>query len=189
MYTGDFVQILHVHNSHWSVVSNIGCEDGVVNYYDSMYPSVSSVTIMRQLIATLMFSPASELEVSIMDVGQQSNGSDCGVLTIAFAFDICCGKDPCSVRFDHKSIRHHLTKCLEDCKFTRFPVLGERTSSGIKRVQKTELHCSCRLPEKVGDKMAECEACKVWYHQHCMDIPSKVFDSSDVPWRCKECNK
>ena len=112
-----------------------------------------------------------------------------GVLAITFAFDICCGKDPCSVRFDHKSIRHHLTKWLEDCKFTRFPALGVRTSSGIKRVQKTELHCSCRLPEKVGDKMAECEACNVWYHQHCMDIPSEVFDSSDVPWRCKECNK
>ena len=142
-----------------------------------------------QLIATLVFSPASELEVRIMDVGQQSNGSDCGVLAIAFAFDICCGKDPCSVRFDHKSIRHHLIKCLEDCKFTRFPILGKRSSSGIKRVQKTELHCSCRLPEKVGDKMAECEACKVWYHQHCMDIPSEVFNSADVPWRCKDCNK
>ena len=61
-----------------------------------------------QVIASLMFSPALELEVRIMDVGQQSNSSDCGVLAIAFAFDICCGKDPCSVRFDHKSIRHHL---------------------------------------------------------------------------------
>ena len=47
------------------------------------------------------------------------------------------GKDPCSVRFDHKSIRHHLTKCLEDCQFIRFPVLGERSSSGMKRIQKT----------------------------------------------------
>ena len=138
---GDFVQILHVQNSHWSVVSNIGCEDGVVNHYDSTYPSVSSVTI--QLIATLVFSPASKLKVRIMDVGQQSNGSDCGVLAIAFAFDICCGKDPCSVQFDHKSIRQHLAKCLEKCKFTRFPILGGRNFSGVKSVQKIELHCSC----------------------------------------------
>ena len=102
MHRGEFVQILHVHNSHWCVVSNIGCEDGTVNYYDSMYP-VSSQTI--KLIAMFMFSPASELKVRIMDVGQQSNGSDCGVLTIAFAFDICCGEDPCSARFDYKSVR------------------------------------------------------------------------------------
>ena len=182
VHRGDFVQILHVHNSHWSVVSNIGCEDGIVNYYDSMYPSVSSTTM--QLIASLVFSPASELEVRIMDVGQQSNGSDCGILAIAFAFDICCGKDPCSIRFDHKSIRHHLARC----KFTRFPILGERNSSGIKHIQKTELHCSCRLPEEVGiDQMAECDACKVWYHQHCMDIPPEVFNNPDVPWKCKKC--
>ena len=61
----------------------IGCEDGV-NYYDSMYPSASSATM--QLIASLVFSSASELEVRTMDVGQQPNGSDCGVLAIAFAF-------------------------------------------------------------------------------------------------------
>ena len=79
-----------------------------------MYPSVSSVTM--QVIATLVFSLASELEVRILDVGQQSNGSDCGILAIAFAFDICRGKDPCSVRFDHKSIRHRLTKYSENCK-------------------------------------------------------------------------
>ena len=84
------VHILHVYNNHQSVVSNIRCEDGVVKYYDSMYP-VSSQTM--QLIVGLVFSQASELKIEIMDVGQQTNGSDCGVLTIAFAFDICYGKD------------------------------------------------------------------------------------------------
>ena len=44
-----------------------------------MYP-VSSTTV--QLIASLVFSPASELEVRSMDVGQQSNDTDCGVLAI-----------------------------------------------------------------------------------------------------------
>ena len=69
VHRGEFVQIHHVHNSHWCVVSN-ECEDGTVDYYDSMYPSVPSQTM--QLIATLMFNPASELKVRIMDVGQQS---------------------------------------------------------------------------------------------------------------------
>ena len=81
-------------------------------------------------------------KVRIMDVGQQSNGSDCGVLAIAFAFDICCGKDPCSVRVDHKSIRHHLAKCLENCQFTRFSILGEcksLVSSMFKRLNFTVL--------------------------------------------------
>ena len=70
MHRGDSVQILHVHSSHWSIASNVGCEDDVVNYHDSMYPSVFLVT--THLIASLVFSPASELKLKIMDVGQRS---------------------------------------------------------------------------------------------------------------------
>ena len=121
-----------------------------------------------------------------MDAGQQSNDSDCGVLAIAFTLDICCGKDPCNVRFDHKSIRYHSAKCLEECKFTRFPILGERSSSGIKCVQKTELHCSCQFPEKVGvDQsvvLARFGTVSIAWIFHL-----KFFDNPDVPWKCKKC--
>ena len=186
VHRGEFVQILHVHNSHWCAVSNVGCDDGVVNYYDSLYPSVSSATM--RTIASLLFSPASELVVNVMGVQRQSNSSDCGVFAIAFVFDICSGHDPCTARYDQKSLKKHLAKCLEDCKFTRFPTLGERKSSQIKRIQKEQLHCSCRLPENKGiDEMAECDSCKLWYHRHCMDIPSEVFSGKDVPWKCKKC--
>ena len=54
----------------------------------------------------------------MMDVEKQSNGSDCGVLAIAYAFDLC------TVRFDHSKIRSHLATCLENCQVTRLPVLG-----------------------------------------------------------------
>ena len=37
----------------------------------------------------------------MMDVEKQSNLSDCGVLAIAYAFDLCSGLNPCTVRFDH----------------------------------------------------------------------------------------
>lgn len=43
--------------------------------------------------------------------------------------------------------------------------------------------------EQSGDEMAECDSCKLWYHQHCMDIPSEVFSGLDVPWKCKKCEK
>ena len=93
------------------------------------------------------------------------------------------------MRFDHKSIRYHLATCLEDSKFTCFPILGERNFCGIKHVQKTELHCSCRLPETIGvDQMAECDACKVWYHQHCMDIPTEVLTIQMFPGSVKGVN-
>ena len=40
---------------------------------DSLYPSVSSDTI--RVIASLVFSSASQLVIQMMDVGRQSNGS------------------------------------------------------------------------------------------------------------------
>ena len=76
------MQIIHVRNNHWCTVSNVGCDEGVVNLYDSLYPSVSKSAL--KLIASLVFSPASKLVVRMMDVRRQFNGSDCSVLAIAF---------------------------------------------------------------------------------------------------------
>ena len=85
----------------------------------------------------------------MMDVEKQSNGSDCGVLAIAYAFDICHGLNPCNVRFDQNKIRQHLATSLEICQASRFPVMGER-SSVPKMLKPVELHCSCRMPEEIG---------------------------------------
>ena len=154
--------------------------------YDSLYKTLSKETV--RLITSMVHVPSSELKVVMMDVEKQSNGSDCGVLAIAYAFDVCSGMNPCSVRFDHSKIRPHLITCLENCQVSRFPVLGQRES--VQRKPKTvELHCSCRMPEEEGDEMAKCDSCHIWYHRHCMDIPSEVFGESEVHWECKRCVK
>ena len=62
---GEFV---HVGDCHWCTISNVGCNDGVVSVYDSMYSSVSSS--MLKLIASLVFSHAEKLTVRIMDTGR-----------------------------------------------------------------------------------------------------------------------
>ena len=166
----EFVQIIHVRNNHWCVVSTVGCETGAVHVYDSLYKPISKETV--RLIASLVNSPCSELRVTMMDVEKQSNGSDCGVLAYGL-----------NLRFDHSKIRSYLATCLENCQVTRFPVLGERKSA-VRKPKTVELHCSCRMPEEKGDEMAQCH---VWYHRHCMDIPSEVFGESEVHWECKRC--
>ena len=187
VHSGEFIQIVHVRNNHWCVVSTVGCENGVVNVYDSLYPSVSMKTIT--LIASMVFNSLPKLVVRMMDVEKQSNGADCGVLAIAYmyVFDICSGFDPCQIKFDHRFIRQHLVTCFENCQFQRFPVLGERKNARVKFSKSVELHCSCRMPEQPGDEMVECDSCHVWYHRHCMDIPSEVFGVSEVSWKCKAC--
>ena len=68
--------------------------------YDSLCSSVSNKTI--HLIASMVYSSSSTLEVRMMDVAKQSNSSDCGILAIAYGFDLCSGYDPCEVKYDHK---------------------------------------------------------------------------------------
>ena len=184
VHSGEFVQIINIANNHWCVVSTVGCSIGVVNMYDSLHTPLSDET--AYLIANMVSTTTSELRIVTKDVEKQTNFSDCGVLAIAYAFEICSGLDPCSVRYNHKKIRQHLVMCLEKCQFARFPLVSERRSRSGK-AKTVELHCSCRMPEREGDKMAECESCQIWYHHHCMDIPSEVFVDTERHWVCKAC--
>ena len=56
--------------------------------------------------------------------------------------------------------RHARDEYLEKCRLSCFPVVGERRTVGVRHTQSVNLHCSCRLPEEIGDKMAECDVCK-----------------------------
>ena len=64
----------------------------------------------------------------MMDVEKQSNGADCGVLAIAYVFDICSGFDPCQVKFDHRFIRQHLVTCLENFRAPWTAMSPERST-------------------------------------------------------------
>ena len=85
-----------------------------------------------------------------MDVARQSNGSDCGVLAIAYAFDICSGLNPCNVIFASDKIRQHLIMCLEHCNCVRFPIQRERRCALVKFTNTVELYGTCRMPEEEG---------------------------------------
>ena len=123
-----------------------------------------------------------------MYVEKQSNGSDRGVLAIAYAFKMCHRLNRCTVKFDHKKIRHHLVTCLQSGQFVRFPVLGDCRKAAVRSTKTVNLHYTCRMPEEKGDEMAKCDSCHVWYHCHCMDIPSEVFGELDIHWECKACS-
>ena len=63
VHSGEYVQIIHVRNNHWCVVSTVGCESEVVNVYDSLYTSVSDETI--HLIASMVHSSSPPLVVRV----------------------------------------------------------------------------------------------------------------------------
>ena len=186
--TESFVQIIHVRRNHWCVVSNVGCDQGVVNVYDSLYEHVPKNAV--RVLASLVLCSEPVLTIRMMNVAMQTNNADCGVLAIAYAHEICSGRDPCSVRFDHQQIRQHLVTCLEKCELTRFPVVSERKCvTRVKKTQNVELFCVCRLPEDKTVLWAGCTSCGQWFHRHCLDIPYDACTDESVEWYCPDCEK
>ena len=189
-HMGTFAQVLNIRRSHWIFVSNIGCESNVVHVYDTFYTSLPSSTV--NTIARLAFCSSDVLTIKMVDVDLQKNSSDCGVLSIAIAFDILSARAPCVASYDPELIRQHLCECLNNCCLSPFPALSQRSLTDIKYKFETnlELYCVCRMPELPGDKWVECEACSQWFHRKCIDIPNAVFDRRiKQPWECPQCQE
>lgn len=105
------------------------------------------------------------LNVSILDVQQQTNGVDCGVFAIANLTDFCFSEDikDQPIPFDIEKMRSHLIKCLEDKKFEKFPKKQnqkKRLSLTRKRefIKQINIDCAagCSLPN-VYDNLIACE--------------------------------
>ena len=86
------------------------------------------------------------------------------------------GKDPCCMAYDERLMRGHLEQCYDSEKLSHFPRTSRRSCKRrIYKEVEVEVYCICRFPdvhvtERFGH-MAECDSCKQWYHQECLDIP------------------
>ncbi|XP_068226874.1 uncharacterized protein [Palaemon carinicauda] len=92
----EFIQILNVNGNHWVTVSNIGCENGSVNIYDSMHQNPTDQT--KNTIAKYLHTDKEHMSLNIMKVDRQRDGSSCGVYAVAFATSLAIGQDPVHVR-------------------------------------------------------------------------------------------
>ena len=118
--TDNFIQMLHSNSNHWVMVSNIGCSPGQINYYDSFYHSITPS--VKKQIKSFFPGNVEEIKVNIMPVQQQTNGSDCGVFSVAFSTSLLHGQDPCDATYDTSVMRQHLKKCLQINHFQPFPL-------------------------------------------------------------------
>ena len=86
----DFVQILFVDSCHWVCLSNVYCEDGCVDLYDSMVSDPpEDGSIVRQACTILKSLSLSSVKINLVNVTQQVGGTDCALFAIAFATDLC----------------------------------------------------------------------------------------------------
>ena len=91
---GEFVQVLHDGKFHWVCVSNVGCQKGEVNYFDSLFHGCLTLQTKKQIDAILN-EMDEHIIVNTKPVQQQTNGVDCGPYSIAFATSILNNEDPC----------------------------------------------------------------------------------------------
>ena len=62
---------------------------------------------------------------TFLPVQKQTDGYNCGPLSIAYAAEILDGKSPIEASFDVKKMRCHLISCLQKQQLTPFPKLYE----------------------------------------------------------------
>ncbi len=75
-------------------------------------------------------------------------GSDCGLFAIAFAVDLCTGKDPHVCSYEQNQMRKHLHECFEKGLMIPFPPMKKpkRFARRVKCSRPVQVYCVCRLP-------------------------------------------
>jgi len=136
------LQIIHIGNNHWIVVSTINCQPSNITIYDSINSLVNMET--QSILASLLKTQKDQFTIQIAKVNKQSETQDCGVFAAAYCTTVAFGKDPCALVYDQKGLRHQLLKCLEDGKMNNFTIRERRTASIFISV---DVHCICRGPD------------------------------------------
>ena len=110
------LQIVHCRGNHWILASNMSCEEGVVQLFDSIFASVDETTV-RVLHTFFQFT-----NIQMMPFQKQLGVSDCGLFSIAAATAILFGQDPTTISFQQDRMWNHLLNCIEQGLFSLFPI-------------------------------------------------------------------
>ena len=114
------IQILHVQErQHWVASSYL---DGEVQLYDSCSSGSLSPSLQEQLLQLYKLAEKDDqLMVTIVPIQQKRGPEDCGVYSIATAYDAALHKEHHTVTYKQEEMRHHLEMCFGENKLSSFP--------------------------------------------------------------------
>ena len=114
------IQIHHIGSrNHWVTTSSN--ETGDVTLYDSLRHGSDLSNDLKQQIACMYKTDEPQMTVSVARVQQQKGGSDCGLFSVAFAFDLAQSIEPQYVNYIQSEMRKHLKTCIQQGTITSFP--------------------------------------------------------------------
>ena len=111
-WIGNYIQIL-LCRGHWITASTVGCKEGVISIFDSLYCEVDVVS--KKTIADVFLS--SYISFNVPNVPMQLGVDDCGLYAIAFATALVISYDPATLyakEFKQNKMRTHLISCLQN---------------------------------------------------------------------------
>ena len=176
------LQIIHIGSNHWAAISTIGCTEGTVKLYDSLYSSIGSETIT--IIASLFRFLTQSFTVKVMNVVRQVGSQDCGLYAISFITSLAHEEDPTIIKYEQQEMRDHLLKCFDKKELFPFPSKRRKVLSSVLKSETFNIYCSCRLTEK-GDMIC-CDSCNEWFHQSCIHVDTSINIDND--WFCAKCS-
>ena len=176
------IQILHVQPNHWAVISTLGCEENIIEYYDSLFTNMSLST---KAIITKLLRPNESITIRMINVAKQIGTTECGLYAIAYCISLANGQDPCKVVYDQREMREHMISCFENKKLTSFPISKKRRLTTTHASIVTITICPICKETDTGSLMVFCESCKQWFHKEC--VPPFDENDDDCNWMCPGC--
>ena len=184
----DVLFAIHAATSHHWVC--IAYENGEVRLFDSLglFFSISRELVLQ--IASIYKCDGHILSIEKDGVQQQVGNVDCGLFSIAFAVEVCNGRDPVKACFDQKKMRMHLCNCLIERVLKPFPQVKSLARRKLalyaqNQIVWFELFCFCKMPE-MFDNMIQCDVCDEWVHCSCAGF-EEVDEVVDRLYRCSIC--
>ena len=120
---------------------------------------------------------------------RQSGISDCGVFAVAYATSFSLESVRVSL-FPANINGEHIYRCLEEGKFTMFPISKYRRQMKNKIISQIDIsvYCTCRMPAR--NPMIECNSCHEWFHiGHCVTVSKSEMGDKCFIWNCNKCTE
>ena len=172
MPTGEWIQIIHDGSLPWLTCTTIGCKEGEINNYDSLYNFLSDET--QKQVASILHFRGNTIKCNFKNFQKQVGSVDCGLFAIAAATHLRHEADPSQFVYNQQAMSKHLIECLENEKMSVFPTVydnGNFIEKKLPTVCCINICSECSLPVKDGEKVqdvAKCTNCGKVRHLSCL---------------------
>ena len=117
--TTNWVQIVHCPSrDHWITATTIGCNNGMVKIYDSIFQNIDEPT--KQILYKCF--PSNTHIIVVGKTQKQVGEKDCGIFAIAFSTSSALGIDIEHANLHQDRMRLHLARCFLQNKLILFPM-------------------------------------------------------------------